>query len=210
MGKIHDVSLTITSDLPVWPGEQGFLPIQTQSMDAGDTHNNAYFTIGMHSGTHVDVPRHFVIDGDDTETVSLTKYMGQAKVIELDEPVRIGRDVVESLNIVADDILLFKIRKNTELLKCKEFCTDFVYLSPEAAAFLAEKKIKGVGINYLSIEQFGLAGNATHKILLEHGIAIYEGLNLENITAGPYRFICLPLKLHQGNGSPARAILIAD
>jgi arylformamidase len=74
---------------------------------------------------------------------------------------------------------------------------------------MVNRGIKLVGIDYLSIQMFNDAEPMTHRILLEAGIIIVEGLNLREVNPGVYQLICLPLKLAGSEGAPARAILVS-
>lgn len=208
MNKIFDISITISDQLPVWPGEKAVEIVQTSSIGRGDECNVSYFTMGMHAGTHIDTPLHFVKGGSSTSEVDLQKFMGKAKVFKLEIDNEVQVDDLEELSIYEGDIILLSIEKNNELLKDGIFHEDYVAISTGAAKYLVDKRIKGVGINCCSIEKFGEPGHVTHHILLENDVVVYEGLNLENIEAGEYQFYCLPLKIEDGNGSPARAILI--
>lgn len=84
---------------------------------------------------------------------------------------------------------------------------DFVYISEQAAAYLAETGVRTVGIDYLSVGGYHADGAKIHRILLGAGIWIIEGLDLSAAPAGQYEMICLPVKLHGSDGAPARAIL---
>jgi arylformamidase len=90
-----------------------------------------------------------------------------------------------------------------------KFRTDFTYVSTDAARILAGAGVKLVGVDYLSVEEFGSKDHATHKTLLEKEIVILEGLDLREVAAGDYEIICLPLKYvgATGDGAPARTIL---
>ena len=91
-----------------------------------------------------------------------------------------------------------------------KFNPDFVALSADAAAWMVERGIQLVGIDYLSIQLFSDTEPQTHRTLLEAGIVIVEGLNLQNVSPGCYQLICLPLKLAGSEGAPARAVLIQE
>ncbi|HYF75336.1 MAG TPA: cyclase family protein [Candidatus Nitrosocosmicus sp.] len=210
MSNIIDISIEISEQLPVWPGEQQVAIRQTRSMDDGDSCNVAFFTMGMHAGTHVDVPLHFVRDGKDTASIELDRFAGRAKVFEFDSQIEVDVAALEGLDITKDDIVLLKALRNEKLLLDNVFHKDYIYLSTEAASFLVKKGIKAVGINYFSIEKFNLPGNATHKMLLENGVIIIEGLKLDGVLPGEYQGVFLPLKFEGGNGSPTRAILIRN
>ena len=88
-----------------------------------------------------------------------------------------------------------------------DFVEDFVYISQEAARYLAAQQVQLVGIDYLSVGGFTKDGVETHHALLEADIWLIEGLNLTNIAPGIYELICLPLKIEDADGAPARAIL---
>ncbi|MCX7709207.1 MAG: cyclase family protein [Clostridia bacterium] len=208
MKKIYDISLTLENDLPVWPGDKNPELEQTSFMEKGDVCNVGRFSMGMHTGTHIDVPLHFINDGKSTEDVDLSRFIGRAKVFEVEVPLKIELEHVQNFDIGEDDIIILKVPKNESLLKIKEFSKDYVSLSLEAAQFFANKKIKAVGINYFSIEKFDSSKFAVHKTLLGNDIVVIEGLKLEGIEPGEYEFFCLPLKLKNGNGSPVRAVLM--
>jgi len=87
------------------------------------------------------------------------------------------------------------------------FQTDFVGLSEDGADYLVRRGVKLVGIDYLSIAPYKQS-RPTHEILLSGGVVIVEGLNLSEVSQGRYTIYCLPLKLENCDGSPARAILI--
>jgi len=82
-----------------------------------------------------------------------------------------------------------------------------VYITKEAAEYLVDCNVKVVGIDYLSVEKFGSKCADTHHTLLRNGIVVIEGLDLSNVKAGNYELIALPLKIKDGDGSPARVIL---
>jgi arylformamidase len=139
----------------------------------------------------------------------LEKLVGSCRVIEIEESVEaIEPEHVENLENV--ERVLFKTR-NSGFWNEQEkgFRKDFTYITPEAARVLVAKNIKLVGIDYLSVEEFGSDDFMTHITLLEKEIVIIEGLDLREIPAGDYELICLPLKIISptGDGAPARTIL---
>jgi arylformamidase len=89
----------------------------------------------------------------------------------------------------------------------RTFWSGYVSVPPDAAAYLAERAVRLVGIDYLSIGAPGEDGDATHRILLEAGVWILESLVLDAVAAGRYELVCLPLKIAGGDGAPARAFL---
>ena len=204
---LYDVTLTVSDKLPYFPGERGFEihPMKTIEQDGA---NVSYIISNLHTGTHIDVPIHFVPDGTDTAEISLEKFFGRARVFTLDCDQSVEADDVCNLAFEPGDIVLLNVRKNNALQKCAEFRTDYAYVSSAAAQVLVDKGAKAVGINLFSIAQCTpTTAKTSHHVLLEKGVVIIEGLDLTDIPDGVYTIFCLPLKIAGGNGSPVRAVL---
>ena len=117
---------------------------------------------------------------------------------------------LESMAIPADcQRLLFKTR-NSDLWHDPEFHTDFTALTPDAARKLAERGMRLVGIDYLSIERFRASPHEVHQILLAGGVVILEGVDLRRVTSGSYSLVCAPLNVVGAEGAPARVFLIDE
>lgn len=164
-----------------------------------------------HTGTHVDAPSHFLRDGHTIDQMPLGKLIGKAHVLDMTF-VTSGithQDLVRFESVIAEgDIILFKTT-NSSKSPMEQFDYNFIYLEASGAQYLAQKKIKAVGIDYLGIER-AQPGHETHTVLMEHGIPIVEGLRLGKVAAGNYFFCCLPLALVGLEAAPARAILLED
>lgn len=202
----YDISVSISAEMPIYPGDMRPELKPFASIDQGDIANMLELRLGSHTGTHVDVPRHFLRDGKTLDQVGLDQFWGRAKVFQLSVKENIDREKLADLDIQAHEIILFKTR-NSELWDIKEFQRDFIYLTVDAAEYLVEKKIKAVGIDYLSIEKFKSKSHPTHNILLKNGIVILEGINLKKVSPGEYYLFFFPLKLREADGSPVRAVL---
>ena len=133
--------------------------------------------------------------------------VGTARIIEIEDTESIKPDEFDRHDIEPGERILFKTVNSSRAWNSDTFYEDFVYISKEAAAFLAERKILTVGVDYLSVGGFKKDGPETHHALLGAGIWIIEGLNLRDVPSGHYDLICLPLRLSGAEGSPARAIL---
>jgi len=178
---------------------------RVESIAAGDPANVSELDLGAHSATHVDAPVHFLADGAGTETLSLEVLIGPAKVVDATAATSaLDLATVRELELPprGSERILFKTR-NSQLWNRGEFTRDFVRLDGEAAAFLLERGVKLLGIDYLSI-----GDAAAHRTLLSAGVVCVEGLDLREIEPGSYELICLPLKLVGADGAPARAVLI--
>lgn len=169
--------------------------------------------INPHHGTHIDTPKHFtgaeVPDDTSIDKVPLDDLIGPARVIEIKSKVSIEPQELEPYDIKAGERILFKTINSTYYKKGK-FVPEYVYVSPDAATYLAKKKVKLVGIDYLAIggpysdfESLGL----THIILFNNRIWIIEVLDLSKVKAGNYEMICLPLNIKNGDAGLARIIL---
>ena len=208
--RIYDVSLTLSNDMPVWPGDPAVQIERFQKMEEGDHANVTRLAIGAHTGTHVDAPFHFL--GGSTPTVdqlALKMLVGRADVLYLPAVDLITAAVLRKAEIPPRTRrLLFKTR-NSEFWKRgeKSFQTDFVALSPDGAQYLVDHGIKVVGVDYLSVAPYG-DGIPTYQVLLKAGVVVIEGLNLSAVAQGRYTQYCLPLKLAGADGAPARMILI--
>jgi arylformamidase len=210
--KIHDISLTLSPDLPTWPGEPRLSLERKRKMEEGSRSNVTHFSAGVHIGTHVDAPYHF-LGGEATtvESLPLEVLTGPAAVMVFPDLDIITADDLRRVGLPAGvPRLLFKTR-NSDLWARGEtdFQEDFVALSADAAEYLVEQGVRLVGIDYLSVAPF-TAAVATHRILLEADVVALECLDLSAVEPGDYMLYCLPLKIEGSDGAPARAILIED
>jgi arylformamidase len=205
--KIYDISVFLSEDLPVFPGDPPVRIEPLTRLARGDAANVSRIAMSTHSGTHLDPPRHFNDHGISVDRIPLPLLIGPALVVELPEIKDITSSELARLPIRGEERLLLKTA-NSKLWSKPEFCGDYSSLTPDGARFLLETGVKLVGIEYLSIERFDGDGEV-HRILLENGVVILEGLNLGGVAAGLYELVCLPLKIAEGDGAPARAILIS-
>jgi arylformamidase len=204
-----DISVPIKSGMGRWPGDP---PVQIErllDMSRGDLANVSLLSMSAHTGTHIDAPRHYYRSKKGTDEAPLSVLMGKARVIEITDPEVIRLPALRSQRIRKGERILLKTKTSPRRWQVSSFVEDFVYLSREGAQFLAARGIKAVGIDYLSVGSGQSDGAETHRILLGAGVWIIEGLDLSQVRPGVYELICLPLKIHRGDGAPARALLRA-
>lgn len=207
----YDISLTISSDLPTWPGDPKIDLERFSKMEDGAICNVTKISSSLHIGTHVDAPYHFL--GGDSVTVDklpLNLLTGRVYVLHIpDEVDLITAKVLERAEIPPRTRrLLFRTRNSRHwTTDGVPFQEDFVALSPDAANYIAGHGIRLVGVDYLSVAPFK-DGETTHQILFRSGVVVIEGLNLAHIQQGRYSLYCLPLKIAGADGAPARAILV--
>lgn len=205
-----DVSATLDpAKTPVYEGDAPMKFDFLREMRKGDIVTLSVFSMGAHSGTHVDAPMHFVADGAPIDQVALDRLIGPARVIEVPDSVQaIDAAELNRHEWKSAKRVLFRTRSSQRgWMGTREFHRDFAYIAPDAAQLLADAGVVLVGIDYLSSEQFGASAPRTHQILLGRGIPIVEGLDLRPVQAGDYDVIVLPLKVAGHEGAPARAIM---
>jgi arylformamidase len=208
--KIYDVTLPISPSIPVWPGDPAVVLEQVSSMDAGAHDNVSRLACGVHTGTHVDAPHHFMNDHRTVESLSLDILVGPARVIQIPEDVTVvSAEVLEKAAIPPGTGRLLLKTDNSRLWEEGEleFFTGFVGISADGADWLVAHNVKLIGIDYLSVAPYHQS-IPTHRTLLGAGIIIIEGMDLSAIAPGTFTLYCLPLKLVGSDGAPARAILI--
>jgi len=209
--RIYDVSVPLSAATPTYPGDPGIEITSYLALDRGDSANVSQIKFGLHSGTHVDAPSHFIAGGARVDSLPLDILLGAAEVIEVPAQLNaIDRRFVETNSTAGSARILFKTRNSTFWRNPEAgFRDDFVYIEPDAARWLVQTGVKLVGIDYLSVERFKSTDFATHLAFLSHGVVILEGLDLSAVTAGTYELICLPLKVAEGtgDGAPARVVL---
>lgn len=203
--KIYDISVTLSPDLPVYPGDPPVRIDPVTRMAAGEPANLSLLTLGTHSGTHLDVPRHIRDDGLTVDAVPLSLLIGQAVVVEVPGVQAIGARELSRLPVRGEERVLLKTDNSGDWSR-QAFTPEFAHLTEEGGRFLVEAGVRLIGIDYLSIERFPGDG-ALHRYLLDSGTVILEGVNLDGVAAGRYELVCLPLKVEEGDGAPVRAIL---
>lgn len=208
--RIYDISVTVSAVLPTWPGDPIVKLERVDRIENGADANVSRLDMGVHSGTHVDAPFHFSLDGDTVEQIDLKTLTGRVYVLHLPGEV----DLITAQELEKAEIpprtrrVLFKTRNSTYWDKYPgEFRRDYVALSTDGAQYLVERGVKLVGVDYLSVAPYQ-DSIPTHRILLDAGVIILEGLDLTEVSQGRYTLYCLPLKLALTEGAPARAILI--
>lgn len=206
-GDWIDVSVPLYTGMVHWPDNPPVLIERILAIDRGDTANVSKLSLGAHTGTHMDAPVHFLSGGRGIDTMPLAATIGLARVIEISDPESIKPEELEPCQIQHGERVLFKTRNSIRCWQTDDFVKDFVYISHEAAQYLAVQQVQTVGVDYLSVGGFFKDGVETHHALLAAGIWIIEGLNLSSIQPGTYELICLPLKIVGSDGAPARAIL---
>jgi len=202
-----DVSVHTYDKMEHWPDNPPVKIERMLDMNKGDVCNVSTISMGSHTGTHMDAPVHFLLGGLGIDQMPLDAGIGRARIIALEDMESIKPNELRQHNIKRGERILFKTRNSDHAWKTGTFVEDFVYISKEAASYLASIGIQLVGVDYLSVGGYKKDGAETHRALLEAGIWIIEGLNLSAVKPGNYDLICLPIKIKGSDGAPARAVV---
>jgi arylformamidase len=202
-----DVSVPLRSGMVHWPGDPAVSIELVAAMASGDDADVTAIDMGAHTGTHMDAPSHFVPGGASLDDLDPDVVFGPARVIGIDDPVAVSAPELERHGIEHGERLLFRTSNSDRCWSTDDFVEDFVYISEDAAALLAEREVRLVGIDYLSVGGFHVDGAAIHRRLLGAGVWILEGLGLRSVAPGRYEMVCLPLRLAGAEGGPARVLL---
>lgn len=205
MPSVYDVTVPLVPGLPVYPGDPPFEIEPVQRLGSAPF-NLSRISLATHTGTHVDAPAHFVPGGATIDALPPEILMGKARVVEILARERIERADLEPQDLRDDLRILLKTRMSGQMLR-SGFQEDHLYLSGDAAAYLAQAGLKLVGFDYLSVDRYGAQDFPAHHALLEAGVVIVEGLDLSEVEPGEYDMTCLPLRVAGGDGAPARVIL---
>ena len=156
MADYIDISLTLSPDLPRWPGSPPLKLRRRRNMVNGDQCNDSDLSCNLHTGTHVDAPLQFLADGADVTTLALDTLIGPAVVAALPEVDAITADDLERLALPLHTRRLLLRTRNSESWSRgdREFHRDFVALTADAASWIAARNIELVGVDYLSVQRF--------------------------------------------------------
>ena len=202
-----DISVTLRNGMPHWPTDPPVVLERALDIGRGDACNVSRLAMGVHSGTHMDGPVHFLHGAPGLDEMPLSATLGEARVIEIADPRQITADELRGHALTRGERVLFRTTNSSRCWQTDTFVEDFVAISESAALHVAEAGVRTVGVDYLSVAGFHDDGVRIHRILLEAGIWLIEGLDLSAVRAGRYEMICLPVKLHESDGAPARALL---
>lgn len=202
-----DISAPLRNGMVAWPGDAPFQRTSMLEIAKGDPCNLSEISTTAHIGTHMDAPRHYLAGAAGMETMPIEASIGRARVIEIRDPEVIRTSELEPHHLAKGERVLFKTGNSELCWNTDHFQEKYIYIPPETARYLAERGVQTVGVDYLSVGGFETGGPETHRILLQAGIWIIEGLILKDVAPGEYELLCLPLKIIGGDGAPARAVL---
>src|SRR3990167_1549938 len=203
-----DVTADITPSLLTHPGDPNFSQKKVSDLNEGNCFNLCEIKMGNHTGTHIDFPSHVIPDGKTSSDYSINDLVGVGVVIELDNKSMpsITCKFIKKQKIQPGDFVFFKT-KNSLLSKYEELYEDYVFIDADAAHVLVNSKVRVVGIDYLSVDDFKNNALSVHHILLKNNVLIVENLELKNIFPGRYHVFIAPINIPKMDGLPTRVFL---
>lgn len=210
--KAVDLTHELQNGMPVYPGDPSpsFVSYATLEKDGV---NLTKLTLGSHTGTHIDAPRHFIPDGIGVDQISPSKLVGEAYVTDISsKPIGsgiTGQDLHKNLEgRIAEDDIVITYTGCSEHWGEESVRSNYTYLTGNAAEYLASKKVRALGIDFLSVEKFRAPDPVAHKTLLGNGIFIIESLSraTKRFVGKRILLICMPIKLQNGDGAPSRIV----
>jgi arylformamidase len=205
-----DISIPLNESIRQTPGEDYMPHIKRiRSRERGDKVVMQQIFINSHNGTHVETPYFWYEEAKTIDEMPLDTTIGPARVIEIKDPVSIKVKELKTYDIQPGERLLFKTQNSSRADLAVKFYEDNVYFTTRAAHFLAQKKVRLVGLDAMSVGNLAnhKANDETHQIMLQNNIYLIEDIDLSKAKPGRFELICLPLRLEKGEASPARAII---
>lgn len=203
--KIYDVTLNVSGKMVTYPGDPAPRILRVKRIPKS-TSNVSLLILGSHTGTHVDAQLHIKNSGKGTDKLPLNSFFGHCRVLDLTNvSEKVTAAVLKKRKIAKRSIVLFKTKNS--LLGYARFRKNFVYLTADGADYLVKKKIKTLGVDYLSVQKFHSGISFVHSKIINR-MTLFEGLDLSKIRPGAYLFVGLPLKIKGCDGAPARVLLI--
>lgn len=201
-----DVSLPVTEKILSWPSDPVYRKNKFASFDKGKPCDASEVSMSVHTGTHIDAPAHFILNGNTISSWTPEITIGKCRVLVIENSKEVTEEELVKYSIQKGERVIFKTRNSNGTWWEKPFNPDFVCISPKAAAYLASVKPLCIGIDYLSIGS-PTTGVEAHQHLLGAGIWLVESLDLSKIDAGNYEFIFMPVNLADSEGAPGRALM---
>jgi arylformamidase len=205
--QLLDVTVPIRPGMVVFDGDPPVRLERVARLADGDPSNLSRLDFGVHTGTHVDAPVHFIDGGHGVDRMPLDAMLGPALVVDATGlRDHIDAETVAGLHLPADTERLLLKTANSRLWELEEFSSEFVALTESGAKALVARGIRLIGIDYLSVAPFG-APAPVHEALLGAGVVVLEGLDLRAAEPGPWQLFCLPARIEGCDGAPARVVL---
>lgn len=204
MPRLWDISPAIDPATPAFPGDTSYRQQWTFHIGPGCPVNVSAITMSPHVGAHADAPLHYGKDAPAIGAVGLDPFLGRCRVIHAIDK---GRLITKAHLEHASANLPPRVLVRTRAKALTEWSGEFSAFAPETIAWLASCGVTLVGLDTPSVDPADSKTLDSHMQLLKHDLRVLENLVLDDVDAGDYELIALPLKLTQACASPVRAVL---
>ena len=207
MNKLIDLTLPLGPEVPVYPGDPVPEVSVLSAISRGDSVTTSALEMDVHTGTHVDLPAHFINGGKTLGDYAVESFVGRACVLDLSDVRRSIDDKRLAREAIPEDRHLLLKTRNSAFVREPQFCRDYVFVESEAAAYLLERKPLSIGFDYYSLDPVGSSTFPAHRLCAEHDLPVFVCLDLAAAAPGSYHFAGLPLNVPSLEGAPVRAVL---
>lgn len=221
-----DLTHAISANDPFWPGPaRNPFVHDTLSAQPSGRPSMAAYSLPEHHGTHLDAPIHFADGRASVDEIPLDQLVGPAVVVDVtagaasDDDYAMSRaDLVawegEHGVIPEGAIVLMRSGWSERWVDGAPYMNadeqggvHFPGLSPQAASFLVERGVAGIGVDTPSVDPGGADGFPAHAI--SNGAGLFHLENVTNLDrlpeAGAY-VLALPIKIEGGSGGQVRVV----
>ena len=223
--KIVDLSHSLHSKIPLWPGDPS-LELETIANLEPEGYYLRRFSMGEHSGTHLNSPRSFYPNGLGLENYAPESFVLPAIVINICEKVAENNDYFLTLQDIENWekqfgqvpshclVILYTGWQERWKHPPDFFNFDsqgkmhFPGFGLDAVQFLIEKrKIAGIGIDTHGVDPGLDESFAINQLILSRPRIVLENLtNLDQLPSVGSTVIIGTLKLEKGSGSPVSVL----
>ncbi|HSH01835.1 MAG TPA: cyclase family protein [Anaerolineae bacterium] len=217
--KIIDLTMLLKEGMQTFAAHwHPFVEITQLARHGIENRETRKLTLGTHTGTHIDAPRHFIKDGGTVEFIGLDQLCGQATVVDFSELPDFSEIDVEMLKTAVGtssyERLILRFDWDIKALGNSRYYSDHPFLSEEAAQWLVTQGCRLLAMDTPQPDNPQNGRNSdkdapVHKILLGDEIVLVEYMvNLNALTAKEVYLVVAPLKIQEGDGAPARCFVI--
>ncbi|MEZ5500688.1 MAG: arylformamidase [Steroidobacteraceae bacterium] len=206
MARLIDITQRVDRRLPVWPGEQAYECRRTADISPACPVNLSVVSFSSHVGTHADAPLHYAADAPDSAACELTPYIGPCQVVDVRNArgqVNVGDFDVAALGKDLRRVLF----RTYDRFPGDRWDQSFTAIAAATVSMLAQRGVILIGTDAASLDPQNSKSMDAHRVVLANDMRILEGLVLDDVPAGNYELIALPLPLAGADASPVRAIL---